>query len=94
MKDKQRRSEARERAESYAPRPVSSVLMYGIVGVCLAGIVWVGFSRFYDIDPLAYPLRMAIVFFLVFVGAIALRVLRSRRHASAHRREYDKGDPR
>lgn len=94
MKEKQRRSEARDRAEAYAPRPVSSVLMYGIVGVCLAALAWVGFSRFYDIDPAAHPLWMAIVFLLVFVGAIALRLLRSRRNTSAQRREYDKGAPR
>lgn len=93
MKDKQRRSEAQERAESYAPRPVSSMLMYGIVGVCLAGLAWAAFSAFYDVDPFAHPLWLAVAFPLVFVAAIALRLVRSRRHASAHRSEYDKGAP-
>lgn len=93
MKDRKRKKEAQERAENYAPRPVSSVLMYGIVGASLAGLIWIAFSRFYDIDPLAYPLWMAIVLALVFVGSMALRLLRSRRHSKAHRREYDKGAP-
>jgi len=91
MKDKKRRKEAQERAENYAPRPDTSVLMYGVVGVCLAGVAWAAFTRFYDLEFFAYPVWMAVVFLLVFAGSIALRMLRSRRHASAHRREYDKG---
>ena len=94
MKDRKRREEARERAENYAPRPVTSVLMYGVVGVCLAGVAWLAFSRFYDLELFAHPGWMALIFLLVFVGSIALRLLRSRRHASAHRHEYDKGAPR
>jgi cytochrome bd-type quinol oxidase subunit 2 len=94
MKDRKRREEAQERAEDYAPRPVSSMLMYGVVGVCLAGLAWAAFSRFYDLEFFAHPVWMAFVFLLVFVGSIALRLLRSRRHASAHRHEYDKGAPR
>jgi hypothetical protein len=91
MKDRKRRKEARDRAEEYAPRPVASILMYGVVGVCLAGLAWAAFSRFYDLESLAHPAWMAGVFVLVFVGSIGLRLLRSRRHASAHRSEYDKG---
>lgn len=91
MKDRKRRDEAQERAESYAPRPVTSVLMYGVVGVCLAGLAWAAFSRFYDLEFFSHPAWMALLFLLVFAGSIALRLLRSRRHASAHRREYDKG---
>lgn len=94
MEDKQRKKEARERAESYAPRPVSSALMYGVVGACLAGLAWVAFSAFYDVDPFAHPLWISTVFLFVFAGSIALRLVRSRRHASAHQREYDKGPPR
>ncbi len=93
MKDRKRRKEAQERAEHYAPRPASSVLMYGVVGVCLAGLAWAAFSRFYDLEFFARPIAMAFIFLLVFAGSIALRLLRSRRHASAHRREYDKGTP-
>jgi hypothetical protein len=94
MKDRKRRKEAQARAEDYAPRPVTSLLMYGVVGVCLAGLVWAAVSRFYDFDAFAHPVWAAVVFLMVFVGSIALRLLRSRRHASAHRREYDKGAPR
>lgn len=90
MKDRKRREEAQERAEHYAPRPVTSKLMYGVVGVCLAGLAWAAFTRFYDLEFFAYPVSMVVVFLLVFAGSIALRLLRSRRHASAHQREYDK----
>lgn len=90
MRDKQRKNDARRRAESYAPRPASSVLMYGIVGVGLAALAWVAFSRFYGLEPFAHPLWMAIAFLVVFIGSIALRLVRSRRHESAHRQEYEK----
>jgi hypothetical protein len=91
MKDRKRRKEAQARAENYAPRPVTSVLMYGVVGVCLAGVAWLAFTRFYDLEFFVHPLWMVLVFLFVFAGSVALRLLRSRRHASAHRREYDKG---
>lgn len=93
MKDRKCKDEARERAERYAPRPVTSVLMYGVVGVCLAGLSWVAFSRFYDLELFAHPGWMAFTFLLVFAGSIVLRLRRSRRHSRAHRREYDKGAP-
>ena len=90
MNDSNRREEARKRAEDYAPRPVSSALMYGFVGVCLAGLGWAAFSRFYDLDPFGRPLWMGFVFLLVFAGSIALRFVRKRRHSRAYHQEYDK----
>lgn len=92
MKDKQRRNRARKRAETYAPRPVSSLLMYGIVGVGLAGLAWAAFSRFYDLDPFAHPIWITSSLIAAFAGAVVLWLVRSRRHTAAHRREYDKGD--
>lgn len=90
LKDRKRRNEARKRAEKYAPRPLSSFLMYGIVGVGLAILALLAFARFYELDPFAYPLWVAAAMLLVFIGSIVLRLVRSRRHAAAHRREYDK----
>jgi hypothetical protein len=54
MRDDKRRAEARKRAEGYAPKPLSSVFMYGFVGACLAGLAWVAFTNVYDLDPFAY----------------------------------------
>lgn len=93
MKDPARKDASRRRAETYAPRPQSSLLMYGLVGVLLAGLVLIAFSRFYDVAPLAHPVWIGAVLLVVFAGSIVLRVIRSRRHAAAHRREYDKARP-
>jgi hypothetical protein len=94
MKDKKRRGDARRLAEEYAPRPISSYLMYGIVGVSLAGLGLYAFANFYDVDPLAYPLWIALSLVAVFAGSIGLRMARTRRHEAAHRREYNKLGPR
>ena len=90
MKDQKRRVASRIRAEEYAPRPQSSVLMYGAVGVILGCLALVAFARFYDVSPRGYPLWIAAVLLAVFAWSIALRMCRSRRHSVAHRREYDK----
>jgi uncharacterized membrane protein len=90
LKNLRRRDEARERAEEYAPRPVDSSLAYGVVGVCLAGIGIFIFSDFYNLDPFAYPLLVASALLLVFGGSLVLRIIRDRRHKSAHRNEYEK----
>jgi hypothetical protein len=90
MKDQKRNDASRTRAEVYAPRPRSSWLMYGVVGVVLGGLALVALGRFYSVSPLAHPVWIAVVLLAVFVGSIALRIVRSRRHAIAHRREYDK----
>jgi hypothetical protein len=94
MKDGKRRVEARKRAEGYAPRPLSSVFMYGIVGACLAGLAWAAFTGFYGLDPFAHPLWLAAALLLAFAGALMLRIVRDRRHHAAHRREYARTDPR
>jgi hypothetical protein len=89
MKDEKRRGIARRRAEEYAPRPVSSYLMYGIVGASLAGLGLYAFAVFYDIDLIVYPGWIAGALLLAFLGSIVLRIIRSRRHSDAHRHEYD-----
>jgi hypothetical protein len=93
MKDRKRRIEARKRAEDYAPQPLTSLFMYGVVGACLAGLAWAAFANFYDLNPFAEPFWLAAALILAFGGAMALRVARGRRHNAAHRHEYDKMDP-
>lgn len=90
MKDRMRRNEAQRRAEEYAPRPFSSFLMYGIVGVGLAFLTLVALARFYGLDLFAYPLWVAAALVLALIVSIALRLVRSRRHEAARRREYDR----
>jgi O-antigen/teichoic acid export membrane protein len=94
MEDSNRRQAARERAEEYAPRPESSFLMYGVVGTVIAGIALFAFSRFYSLDPLAYPLWVVAALVLVFAGSLLLRIVRSSRHHTALRDEYDKTESR
>jgi hypothetical protein len=64
--------------------------MYGVVGVVLGALALVALGRFYSVSPLAYPMWIAAVLLAVFAGSIAVRIVRTRRHAAAHRREYDK----
>jgi hypothetical protein len=90
MKDEKRKRDARERAELYAPRPVSSVLMYGVVGVATAGLALVSFARFYDLEALAHPVWVAVALLSVFVASMGLWYVRNRRHRTAYRHEYDK----
>jgi hypothetical protein len=90
MQDEKRRDEAQVAAEVYAPRPVSSPLMYGIVGASLAALVVAAFAGFYDLDPLAYPFSVLSGVVVAFIGALVLRRVRLRQHDFAHRREYNK----
>lgn len=64
--------------------------MYGIVGVLLAALALAAFSKFYNLAPLAYPAWIVAALSAVFAGSIVLRMVRSRRHAVAYRREYEK----
>jgi hypothetical protein len=93
MRDDKRRAEARKRAEGYAPKPLSSVFMYGVVGTCLAGLAWAAFTNFYELDPFAYPLWLGVALLLAFGASMVLRDVRGRRHVVAHRREYAKSEP-
>jgi len=90
MKNKKRRDVSRKRAEQYAPRPQSSVLMYGAVGVSLVVLALIALGRFYDVEPFEYPLWIGVMLLLAFAGSVVLRMVRSRRHAAAHSREYAK----
>lgn len=90
MRDEKRRDEAQIVAEAYAPRPVSSPFMYGIVGVCLAMLALAVFAGFYDFDPLAYPIPTLAGLLATFCCSLVLRWVRNRQHAAAHRREYDR----
>jgi hypothetical protein len=93
MKDRQRKDASRMRAEAYAPRPQSSLLTYGIVGVLLAGLALIAFARFYDVILLAYSAWIAAGLPLAFAASIVLRMVRSRRHATAYREEYERARP-
>ncbi len=90
MRDEKRRNKARIVAEAYAPRPVSSPFMYGIVGVSLAVLALAVLAGFYDFDPFAYPIPALAGLLAAFGGSLVLRWLRSRQHDVAHRREYNK----
>ena len=90
MKDEKRRGVARGLAEEYAPRPISSYPMYGIVGASLAGLGLYAFAVFYDVDLVAYPVWIVVALLATFFASIVLRMVRSRRHRAAHRHEYDK----
>lgn len=65
--------------------------MYGGVAVVLLAILLWGFSRFYALDLVRYPLWIGLGAFTVFLGALVLRRVRSRRHNSAYADELDRG---
>ena len=90
MKDPVRKEAAREVAEGYAPRPQDGFVMYGAVGILLAGLALFAFGRFYDFDFSFHPLLAVAVIAVGCVGALVLLVIRRRRHRTAHQAEYDK----
>jgi protein-S-isoprenylcysteine O-methyltransferase Ste14 len=90
MRDETRRDAAREAAEGYAPKPMDGSLMYGFVGVVLALLALFAFSRFYDSDLSIHPLVAIAVIATAFAAAVILRIVRQKRHDTAHRAEYDK----
>lgn len=77
-------------AESYAPQPTSSILMYVYVGVALAVLGLASFGQFYNIDIISHPVWTAPIIVLTILVAISLRMSRSRRHNRAHRIEYER----
>jgi len=63
--------------------------MYGVIGAVLAGLLFIGFGKFYEMDMWTHPIWLVGILLLVFAGSMFLRVFRRRRHEAAHRREYD-----
>ena len=88
MKEMKRRDEAEKAAELYAPKPQSTILIYGLVSICICGLALIAFGRFYSVDVLQYPLAVARVFIAIFVAGMVLHRSRSGRHTRAHRAEY------
>lgn len=86
------RRDARAAANKYAPRPESSYTMYGVVAVLsVVMTAWI-ISLFYDISLLSHPVPLCIGFGVTFLGGLALRRLRGRRHRAAFDAEYkDRG---
>lgn len=93
MKDKARREASQEVANSYAPRPQHSLVMYAVVGAVLAGLALILFGQFYTIDMAAHPVKAAATIISIAAGAIVVWIVRLRQHNNAHRREYDKTKP-
>jgi len=88
MKDRLRREQAQSRAETYAPRPKDTRLIYVIIAVSMLLVGMVALGAFYNIDLWKQP---AVVLLLVAVASVAALVLRWRqthRHNQAHRYEY------
>ena len=94
MKDESRKVAAKEIANSYAPQPQDGFILYATVGTVLAGTAIFGFGRFYGLELAVYPISILATLISAGLCAIILRAVRSRRHAAAHRKEYDDTEPR
>ncbi len=90
MRDEVRKEAAREVAEGYAPQPMDGTVMYGFVGAMLALLGLIAFGAFYDFDLSIHPLEAIAVIATASAVALVLRFIRHRRHATAHRAEYDR----
>ncbi len=90
ISDEVRKENATEMAEGYAPKPIDSSVMYGLVGIGIAGLALFAFNRFYGFDFSLHPFLALLIIAAVCVGALVLRALRTRRHGRAWKTEYDK----
>lgn len=81
---------AREAAEAYAPKPVGSSIMYGLIAVVSVGLALISFEMFYNANIFAYPLIIVLLLSVTFLLGIMLRKRRKRVHAAALQAEMDK----
>lgn len=88
MLQNKRQTKAREAANGYAPKPNGSSILYGLIAVTLMGMAIIIVSIFYQADLGAFPILIAIVLALAFVGGVLLRRRRRRQHSAAYTREY------
>lgn len=88
--DDARRLVAREAAETYAPRPTSSLAMYFLIGVVLAVLTVAGFGEFYSIDMQLHLGWSLLFVFLIGASAIFLWFSRMRRNNEAQQDEFNR----
>lgn len=78
MLERQRETNARAAANNYAPRPVGSSLLYGLIAVTLVGLAMMIVSIFYGADIAAFPTFTGVTLAGAFIAGVILR--RRRRH--------------
>ena len=93
MKDPDRKEDARQRAEEYAPRPRDSRALYGVVAASVALVAAIAVGRFYAIDLGGQLLSLTVITVLAFGAGLVVRRVRMHRHRKAHRAEYDDALP-
>ena len=95
MLQRQRETKARDAANNYAPKPVGSSLLYGMIAVTLAGLVMMIFSSFYRANITSYPVIIGIILASAFISGVILRRRRRHLHGLAYAHEYarDKVSP-
>jgi hypothetical protein len=97
MKDLRRKETARRIAEAYAPAPVDTRLMYGVVAAALMLVATIAAGAFYAVDLAQHVVTVALLTLGAFAAGLANRHLQASRHHRAHRSAYDSmpgADPR
>jgi hypothetical protein len=92
LKERARKNTARTIAETYAPRPKSSAVMYAVLGVMSAGLGLTVFGKFYAVDVIAHPVWISGIVASAVTLAVILWIVRTRRNDAARGAEYDKLD--
>lgn len=85
-----RSNDSRSAAELYAPMPVGSSILYGLIAVVILGMVLWSVGLFYGLNFLAHPALLIGTGAAAFVCGVLLRKLRKSRHNDAYRHEYQK----
>ena len=93
MKTTSRWEAARERAESYAPRPKDTGRRYGVLSVGVLLIALAAFSAFYGVNLWSWPLPVAALAGMAFAAGLLIWWVQMRRHLSAHRFEFGNINP-
>lgn len=84
----ERQANARAAANSYAPEPVGSSLLYGLIAVTLVSLAMMIFSIFYGANIAAFPIVIGIILACAFVAGAILRRRRRHLHGLAYTQEY------
>jgi len=91
MPDRRSR-DSRSAAEAYAPSPEGSSILYGLISTVVVGMTFWVVGSFYGFNWLSQPVLFVASGVAGFVGGVALRKLRKRRHNEAYDHEYEKRD--
>lgn len=89
MKNLQLKEAARRRAERYAPAPVDTRLMYGVVAASMMLVATIAAAAFYGLELEAHLSAVAALASAAFIGGLLVRIVQVSRHRRAHRFEYD-----